>query len=352
MPLWNPKQPTILAPTSGVRSSAVPCDQMGHLPTVADLANRYSVALGTARRAVAELRSTVLVTVSRGRRAAVADPVGNGEQLAEIVSLLLLRGDAGKTPSGVHEIGDVLSSESTRLAAPLLALHQAGSGHIARFTSELGESLLKVLSLEQDYSRWLEIVDGRPESRELSSSHRDFGLALYAASAGVYRQAFAGLRSFLEVAVATIRLSASEFERRQWVSGRRDISWNAVISDDEGIYSRAFLQEFCPDALEESGQYLKDLKVCYRRCSEYLHGAVSTSALLPERLDYVAQIGSEWLGLAETGLYALHHCMFVRYFAELTVEDVSKIEPGLEQHLGHVRSIRIALGLPVEEQIS
>ncbi len=44
------------------------------LPTIADLANRYSVAVGTAHRAVAELRSAGLVTVSRGRRAVVADP--------------------------------------------------------------------------------------------------------------------------------------------------------------------------------------------------------------------------------------------------------------------------------------
>ncbi len=44
------------------------------LPTVADLANRYSVAVGTAYRAVAELRSAGLVAASRGRRAVVRRP--------------------------------------------------------------------------------------------------------------------------------------------------------------------------------------------------------------------------------------------------------------------------------------
>jgi integrase len=54
-----------------------------HLPTVADLAARYEVAISTAHRAIAELNAAKLVTVSRGRRAAVlgsrsADRSGKG----------------------------------------------------------------------------------------------------------------------------------------------------------------------------------------------------------------------------------------------------------------------------------
>ena len=41
------------------------------LPTVDELAARYSVSHGTAQRAIAVLRSAGLVTVSRGRRGVV-----------------------------------------------------------------------------------------------------------------------------------------------------------------------------------------------------------------------------------------------------------------------------------------
>jgi DNA-binding GntR family transcriptional regulator len=41
------------------------------LPTVAELAAHYNVAVGTAQRAVASLRGEGLVQVSRGRRARV-----------------------------------------------------------------------------------------------------------------------------------------------------------------------------------------------------------------------------------------------------------------------------------------
>lgn len=53
-------------------SGAVPVGEK--LPAIVELAARYNVSSGTAQRAVAELRSAGLVTVSRGQRAVVADP--------------------------------------------------------------------------------------------------------------------------------------------------------------------------------------------------------------------------------------------------------------------------------------
>jgi integrase len=57
------------------------------LPPVAELASRYAVSFGTAQRAIAELKSDGLVTVSRGRRAVVSSPNAPKEALAEVVSL-------------------------------------------------------------------------------------------------------------------------------------------------------------------------------------------------------------------------------------------------------------------------
>jgi DNA-binding GntR family transcriptional regulator len=57
------------------------------LPAFVDLAARYDVAFNTAQRAVAELKSAGLVSVSRGRRAVVADPSAASQTKAEVVSL-------------------------------------------------------------------------------------------------------------------------------------------------------------------------------------------------------------------------------------------------------------------------
>ena len=63
--------------------------QPGHkLPTVTDLAARYGVSFGTAQRAIAQLRAAGLVTVSRGRRAVVVDPMATRDVgPAEVVDL-------------------------------------------------------------------------------------------------------------------------------------------------------------------------------------------------------------------------------------------------------------------------
>jgi integrase len=57
------------------------------LPTVTELASRYGVAVSTAHRALAELKSDGLVTASRGRRAVVSAPSETGDRVADVVPL-------------------------------------------------------------------------------------------------------------------------------------------------------------------------------------------------------------------------------------------------------------------------
>lgn len=58
------------------------------LPTVAELANRYSVSYGTAQRAIANLRTAGLVNVSKGRRAVVINAAADsGASFADVVGL-------------------------------------------------------------------------------------------------------------------------------------------------------------------------------------------------------------------------------------------------------------------------
>ena len=54
------------------------------LPTVEDLAARYSVSHGTAQRAVAVLREAGYVAASRGRRAVVAERRETGEAVGSV----------------------------------------------------------------------------------------------------------------------------------------------------------------------------------------------------------------------------------------------------------------------------
>lgn len=67
------------------------------LPTLTSLMQRYEVSAGTAQRAIARLRAAGLATVSRGKRAVVADPAATDAAApAEVVSLATRRSTPGR----------------------------------------------------------------------------------------------------------------------------------------------------------------------------------------------------------------------------------------------------------------
>ncbi|WP_143076580.1 hypothetical protein [Streptomyces sp. MUSC 14] len=231
----------------------------------------------------------------------------------------------------------------------MLKLHKSCLDHIEQATGSNELEVNQVLHLEADLAAWLEALGSKPEAQQFQSAHRDFGLAFYAAMTGLYRQAFSTLRSFLEVTVGATYLSSHEFKRRQWVSGKHDISWKAITSTESGLYSTPFLEEFCPEAVDEQEEMLEKLKRTYRRCSEYIHGNVSTSQMLPTEISYREDITKEWLAVADSALNATMHCFIVRYYKDLSRSSKGIVEGSLEDHFSHLVSVRKLLGLPLEE---
>ncbi|MET8860582.1 hypothetical protein [Streptomyces sp. NPDC004579] len=231
----------------------------------------------------------------------------------------------------------------------MLRLHESCMQHIKQATSIVEPEIHEILHLEGDISTWLGALDQQPEAKQLRSAHQDLGIALYSAMSGLYRQSFASLRSFLEVTTGAVYLSSLEFKRRQWVSGKLDLSWSSIVSNEEGIYSSSFLNEFCPEALPERTQAISDLKKSYRRCSEYIHGNVSTSLLLPEEISYKDEVLREWLATAKTTLLSVLHCFLVRYYKDFHPPQRVTVEGSLEEHFSNFTSVRSLLGLPMEE---
>lgn len=243
-----------------------------------------------------------------------------------------------------------MSPRASGVHRAMVKLHDSCLRHIEIATTELGASMEELLALEADLAQWLEVISWRVEAAQLRSAHRDFGLAFYALSSGLYRQAFSSLRSFLEVSIAAIYLSSAELKRRKWVSGALDISWSRLVSDDEdGIYSLAYVESFCPSAVNERIEFKVRLKAAYRRCSEFIHGNVTTSNLLPESIQYSAEFSAEWVATAKKIILVVMHCLMVRYFEELDEQSRYRIEGVLEERFPHLKSVRALLELPVEE---
>ncbi|MFH8219309.1 hypothetical protein ACH4C2_10440 [Streptomyces sp. NPDC018057] len=230
----------------------------------------------------------------------------------------------------------------------MLKLHNSCMSHIELAARSRESEINRVLHLEADIAVWLQALHEKPEYQQFQSAHQDFGLAFYAAMSGLYRQAFSSLRSFIEVTVGATFLSSHEFKRRQWVSGEIDISWKSIVSPDDGLYSTPFLKEFCPEAVSDKEEMLSKLKQVYRRCSEYIHGNVSTSRMLPTEITYRDEITAEWLTVASSALMTVIHCLMVRYYKDLTSIQKGAVEGSLEDHYFHLISVRTLLDLPLE----
>ncbi|MDD1058095.1 hypothetical protein NMG29_07610 [Streptomyces cocklensis] len=231
----------------------------------------------------------------------------------------------------------------------ILKLHDSCMNHIRQAAQSNESEINRILHLEADLFTWLEALKDKPEAQQFQSAHRDFGLAFYAAMSGLYRQAFSSLRSFIEVTVGATFLSSHEFKRRLWVSGDIDISWKSIVSADDGLYSTSFLNQFCPEAMGDKEEMLERLKRAYRRCSEYIHGNVSTSRLLPTDINYRDEVAKEWITVASSSLLTVIHCLMVRYYKDLPAEQKGTVEGSLEDHYSHLMSVRTLLDLPMEE---
>ncbi|MHA6762096.1 hypothetical protein [Streptacidiphilus sp. PAMC 29251] len=242
------------------------------------------------------------------------------------------------------------AENASSIEETMLKLHKSCRDHIQQAAKSNESGINQVLHLEADLAVWLEALELQPEVQQLQSAHRDFGLAFYAAMTGLYRQAFSSLRSFLEVTTGATYLSALEFKRRQWVSGKIDISWSAITSIDDGLYSSPFLREFCPEAIDEREEMLTSLKQAYRRCSEYIHGNIPTSRLLPTDISFQDDIIKEWLSVASSTLIATIHFLMVRYYKDLPQSQKASVEGSLEDHFSHLISVRKLLDLPLEEK--
>jgi hypothetical protein len=232
----------------------------------------------------------------------------------------------------------------------LLGLHEAASKAIDESVNNNRESLGRLLQLDIDIKKWELRLQDRPETAQLSAARRDLAFAIYAASSGAYSHAYSGLRLFLELSFASVYFSANELARRRWVSNRQDFSWSKALDQDEGILAPSFVQEFNVDASPEARIYAARAAKCYRECSQFLHGKITVTKVLPETLSYSEQVLRNWITVACDAAECTLFLLFCRYGTELLADDDGVLHATLEYSFSHLMIVRKTLGLPVDEE--
>lgn len=192
-----------------------------------------------------------------------------------------------------------------------------------------------------DFSNWIDFLKPRLETVLLKSAIKEYQFGLLAVAQGQYRHAYLALRFFLEQTLAAIHFSAKELELRQWMNGEIDIYWENIMSEDNGIFSKCFVNVFCPELIEEVGIYKGLARVVYRGCSEFIHGNYNTHDRLPETLEYRKAIYEDWHEKADAARVIVTFALCLRYL--ILIDDKAKkarMESAIMEYIGHIHAIQ------------
>ncbi|SFK81099.1 hypothetical protein SAMN05421835_13529 [Amycolatopsis sacchari] len=241
-------------------------------------------------------------------------------------------------------------ASGSELEQHLVDLHAGAEKAIRASVSDHSSALGRLLQLDLDIKAWEECLRQRPETALLTSARRNLAYAIYCAASGLYSQAYASVRLFLELSFAAVYFSAHELDRRRWVAGRYDFSWSKALDEQDGVLATRFVREFNEDAGRHASIFAEKAAVSYRSCSEYVHGKATHVAALPDSLSFSGSVLTSWSEISIQAAESVLYLLLCRYGGELLPSDDGKLEQGLEAHFSHLKYVRSFLGLPVDDE--
>jgi hypothetical protein len=229
----------------------------------------------------------------------------------------------------------------------LLGLHGVSRLCIDESTARRSMELGKILQLDADIGSWETVLTGRPEQKVLANARRELGFTVYSACSGLYLQAFSNLRVFLELSFAAIAFSVDDLRRRQWLSDDFSFSFSKKITDVDGLFSQAYLKAYCEAAVGEAVEFQELARRAYHHCSQFVHGKLPVTERIPSTLEYSDNALLDWARTARDAARCVIFLIYCRYADEFLPLDNGRLADTLAHSLGHLPSVRKAVGLPV-----
>ncbi|BAS28111.1 hypothetical protein LIP_2270 [Limnochorda pilosa] len=199
-----------------------------------------------------------------------------------------------------------------------------------------------------DFERWIQAIGPSREAELLSDALREYQTALLALLQGQYTSAFAELRLFLELGLASVYYSAHIVELHLFSAGELDVNWSAFMDPETGIFSHTFARAFNGELLDHVADYRGLAVRVYRECSEYIHGNANVRRKLPRNLTFSGEHYVSWNDKADATRIVLLFALSLRWLRNLPVESVRQVEAHVQEELGNLPGIRSALGGSVE----
>ena len=93
--------------------------------------------------------------------------------------------------------------------------------------------------------------------------------SIYFCLQGFYRQSYISLRCILEMGISLFQFKDNYYTYLLWKNNKKDIRWSVLNGEDEGILTDKYWGLFYEGDFKT---YNETISLCYRECSEYVHG--------------------------------------------------------------------------------
>ena len=191
---------------------------------------------------------------------------------------------------------------------------------------------------------WVQVIGSRPEAILIERAAHEYQFALLALAQGHYRHAFKGLRLVLELILQTVHLSAHTIDLLEWLDGRKDTVWSALVSDG-GVLSPRYSNVFFAEMKDQVQHFRAIAKKLYRECSETVHGNIPKLIPTPQKLEFSQESFNLWHEKAELLALTTTFVLTMRYLLHIPRDDALKLETALICRLGHISAVRNYFGV-------
>ena len=220
-----------------------------------------------------------------------------------------------------------------------LTLNQASAAVIEAAIAdptEVGSGHERINQLDQ----WSKALKNRPEAAVLRNAISEAALGEFLLVSGLYRPAFASLRLFLEMSFAAIHFSANRIELTEWLQGRKDVVWSALIDAENGVLSRRYADAFFPALRASVDSHNTVAGKVYRNLSEYVHGNSNTWEGSAKSIELDSLLQEKWIQHMEDACTVVEYALVLRFLKEIDLKQTPALAETINSSLGHIEALR------------
>lgn len=214
-----------------------------------------------------------------------------------------------------------------------------------KFSGIISESLTgknlqmhaKASRFVEDYKQWIDFLEDSYEVVIYKEALSEYQSMLLFWCMGLYKHAFISLRSYFEATMFGIQLSTNELNFRLWKSETLDLYWSQIMDDNEGIFSKKFVQAFEPLFADEAYGMKEIAKRVYRECSEFIHNNYGATSLLPKATQFNQAIFELLADKVESINQVIIFALTMRYVEDIIERDkLSEFEEVIMDEIGYL----------------